>query len=89
MIRVTPAVTACLAAYRGPQVVVELVLASSGVVSTATVVAPGAPADEGSATSDVMLDAETSACVADAAMEFRVPPFERETFLVRYPFRAR
>ncbi len=89
MLEVSPAVQACLASYAGRQIVVEIELVSAGTPSTVTVVPPEAPADPESPRSDVALDADTTACVADALAPFQVPPFTRETFLVRYPFRAR
>jgi hypothetical protein len=87
ILEVSPAVGSCLAGYPGRQVVVELALAPSGALTSATVLPPGPP-DEGGPTSESMLDAATTACVTDAVAPFRVPPFTRESFLVRYPFRG-
>lgn len=88
MLEVSPAVRACLAPYPGRQVVVAVELLPAGTPSTITVVPPDAPGDPESPRSEVMPDAETTACIDDALASFHVPPFTRETFLVRYPFRA-
>lgn len=89
MNEVTPAVVACLGGYPHQTIVVEVVLASTGTPSTVGVVLPESPGDPESPRSTVAIDADTRDCVADAIAPLQVAPFERPTFLVRYPFRAR
>lgn len=84
---VSPAVSRCLAGYRGASVAVAITFASSGEVTGAEVDPPGAPSD-GGPTTDVVLDEAARACVVAALRTARVPPFQRPTFFVHYPFRA-